>query len=66
MTKKPKQDSPFVEKNTKSSDIEQHALTAIFVFLLFSRHDKTQLRRKVAATKKKGCRKENTQFRTYM
>lgn len=36
---------------TKNSDLEWHALTATYVFLLFSRHNKTQLWRKIATRK---------------
>ena len=42
---------PFVENHAKKGDIEQRASTAILVFLLFSRHDKTQLRGKAATRK---------------
>ena len=49
--KKPEQESPFAENHAKNSDIERRASTATSVFLLFSRHDKTRLRSKIAARK---------------
>ena len=52
MTKKPEHECPFIENHTKNSGIELHALTVIFVFLLFLSHGKTHLRGKIAMRKR--------------